>query len=120
MKTFVPNQDAIIEQQLRDADRDRDLKWVTERLEKAEAKLSQLEDDWQNSGGYGSRSSITKCDNEVRLCRLALRGLKQSCHRCDLRWRNISTTVDTLEAEKEAGFDKIDIDRALSMIKSLY
>lgn len=46
--------------------------------------------------------------------------LKQSCHRCDLRWRNISTTVDTLEAEKEAGFDKIDIDRALSMIKSLY
>lgn len=119
-KTFIPNQDAIIEKELRDSDRERDLKWVRERLAKAEEKLGRLENEWQISGGYGSRSAITKTDNEVRLCRLALRGLEQGCHRCDLRWRNISTTADTLKTEKEAGFNKIDIDRALDMIKGLY
>ncbi len=120
MKTFIPNQDAIIDQQLRDSDRERDLKWVTERLEKAEQKLQKLENEWQLLGGYGSRAAITKLDNEVRLCRLALRGLEQGCHRCDLRWRNISATADKLSAEKEAGFEKIDIDRAIDMIKAMY
>lgn len=120
MKTFIPNQDAVIEQQLRDHDHDRDLKWVRERLEKAEEKLAKLEDDWQLSGGYGSRSAITKLDSEVRLCRLALRGLEQGCRRCDLRLRNISAHTDKLEAEKKAGFDRIDIDRAIDLIKSLY
>jgi hypothetical protein len=120
MKTFIPNEDALIEQQLRDHDRDRDLKWVRERLEKAEEKLAKLEDEWQLSGGYGSRSAITKLDSEVRLCRLALRGLEQGCHRCDLRLRNISAHTDKLEAEKKEGFDKIDIDRAIDLIKSLY
>ena len=120
MKKFIPNEDAVIEQQLRDHDHDRDLKWVRERLEKAEEKLAKLEDDWQLSGGYGSRSAITKYDKEARLCRLALRGLEQGCHRCDLRWKNISTTVSTLEEEKKGGFDKIDIDRAIDLIKALY
>lgn len=120
MKTFIPNQDAIITQQLRDHDHDRDLKWVRQRLEKAEEKLVKLEDEWQLSGGYGSRSAITKYDKEARLCRLALRGLEQGCYRCELRWRNISTTVSILEAEKKAGFDRIDIDRAIDLIKSLY
>lgn len=120
MKTFIPNQDAIIEKQLRDEDRERDKKWVRDLLNKAEKKLEQAEYDWQLSGGYGSRSAITKYDNEVRLCRLALRGLEQGCHRCDLRLRNISTYTDKLEAEKKAGFDRIDIDRAIDLIKSLY
>lgn len=120
MKTFIPNQDAIITQQLRDEDQERDKKWVRDLLDKAEKKLEQAEYDWQNSGGYGSRSAITKLDSEVRLCRLALRGLEQGCYRCDLRWRNIRTTVNTLEAEKKGGFDKIDIDRAIDLIKSLY
>ena len=120
MKTFIPNQDAIIEEQLRDEDQERDKKWVRELLDKAEKKLEQAEDNWQNSGGYGSRSAITKYDKEARLCRLALRGLEQGCYRCDLRWRNIRTTVSTLEEEKKGGFDKIDIDRAIDLIKSLY
>ena len=77
MKKFIPNQDAIIEEQLRDEDHKRDLKWVRERLEKAEKKLSELEYEWQSSG-YGSRSAITKLENEVRLCRLALRGSKRA------------------------------------------
>lgn len=119
MKTFIPNQDAIIEEQLRDEDHKRDLKWVRERLEKAEKKLSELEYEWQSSG-YGSRSQMTRLENEVRLCRLALRGLEQGCYRCDLRWRNIRTTAATLEAEKKAGFDKIDIDRAIDLIKAMY
>lgn len=119
MKTFIPNQDAIITQQLRDEDHKRDLKWVRERLEKAEKKLEQLEYEWQSSG-YGSRSAITKLENEVKLCRLALRGLEQGCYRCDLRWRNIGTTVSTLKAEKKGGFEKIDIDRAIDLIKALY
>ena len=120
MKTFIPNQDAIIEEQLHDEDHKRDLKWVRELLDKAEKKLDQAEYDWQSSGGYGTRSSITKYDKEARLCRLALRGLEQGCYRCDLRWRNIRTTVSTLEAEKKAGFDKIDIDRAIDLIKAMY
>lgn len=120
MKKFIPNEDAVIEQQLRDRDHDRDLKWVRDLLEKAEKKLEQAEYDWQSSGGYGSRSAITKFDKEARLCRLALRGLEQGCHRCDLRWRNIRTAVNTLEAEKKGGFDKIDIDRAIDLIKALY
>ena len=119
MKKFIPNQEAIIEEQLRGEDHNRDLKWVTGRLEKAEKKLSELDYEWQSSG-YGSRSAITKLENEVRLCRLALRGLEQGCYRCDLRWRNIRTTVSTLEAEKKAGFDKIDIDRAIDLIKAMY
>ena len=119
MKTFIPNQEAIIEEQLRNDDHNRDLKWVTSRLEKAEKKLSELEYEWQSSG-YGSRSAITKLENEVRLCRLALRGLEQGCRNCDLRWRNIHSTADTLEKEKKAGFDKIDIDRAIGLIKSMY
>jgi methionyl-tRNA formyltransferase len=49
-----------------------------------------------------------------------LRGLEQGCHRCDLRLRNISAHTDKLEAEKKAGFDRIDIDRAIALIKSLY
>lgn len=120
MKRFIPGQEAIIEEQLRNDDHDRDLKWVSERLEKAEKKLAQLEYEWQASGGYGSRSAITKLDNEVRLCRLALRGLEQGCYRCELRWRNISTTAYTLEKEKEAGLEKIDIDRAIGIIRGLY
>lgn len=119
MKKFIPGQDSIIVEQLRDEDHKRDLKWVRERLEKAEKKLSELEYEWQSSG-YGSRSAITKLENEVRLCRLALRGLEQGCYRCDLRWRNIRTTAATLEAEKKAGFDKIDIDRAIDLIKAMY
>ena len=120
MKKFIPNQDAIIEQQLRDEDRERDKKWVRELLDKAEKKLEQAEYDWQSSGGYGSRSAMTKLENEVRLRRLALRGLEQGCYRCDLRWRNIRTTAANLEAEKKAGFDKIDIDRAIDLIKAMY
>lgn len=119
MKKFIPNQDAIIEEQLRDEDHKRDLKWVRERLEKAEKKLSELEYEWQSSG-YGSRSAITKLENEVRLCRLALRGLETGCNRCEMRWRNIHSTADTLEKEKKAGFDKIDIDRAIELIKAMY
>ena len=119
-KVFIPDQDAIIEQQLRDEAQERDEKWVRDLLDKAEKKLEQAEYDWQNSGGYGTRSSITKHDKEARLCRLALRGLEQGCYRCDLRWRNIRNTVSTLEAEKKGGFDKIDIDRAIDLIKSLY
>lgn len=119
-KVFIPDQDAIITQQLRDEDRERDKKWVRELLDKAEKKLEQAEYDWQSSGGYGSRSAITKYDKEARLCRLALRGLEQGCYRCDLRWRNIRNTVSTLEEEKKGGFDKIDIDRAIDLIKSLY
>lgn len=119
MKTFIPNQEAIIEEQLRNEDHNRDLKWVRERLEKAEKKLSELEYEWQNSG-YGSRSAITKLENEARLCRLALRGLETGCRRCELRWRNIHSTADTLEKEKKAGFDKIDIDRAINLIKAMY
>lgn len=119
MKKFIPGQDSIIEEQLRDEDHKRDLKWVRERLEKAEKKLSELEYEWQSSG-YGSRSAITKLENEVRLCRLALRGLETGCHRCEMRWRNIHSTADTLEKEKKAGFDKIDIDRAIGIIKAMY
>ena len=44
MKIFIPNEDAVIEQQLRDHDHDRDLKWVRERLEKAEEKLEIAEE----------------------------------------------------------------------------
>lgn len=119
MKKFIPNEEAVIEAELRADDRERDLKWVRERLEKAEKKLSELEYEWQSSG-YGSRSAITKLENEVRLCRLALRGLEQGCYRCDLRWRNIRTTAATLEAEKKAGFESVDIDRTIDLIKSLY
>ena len=119
MKKFIPGQDSIIEEQLRDEDHKRDLKWVRERLEKAEKKLEQLEYEWQSSG-YGSRSAITKLENEVRLCRLALHGLETGCHRCELRWRNIHSTTDTLENEKKAGFDRIDIDRAIDLIKAMY
>ena len=119
-KTFIPNQEAIIEQELRDSDHARDLRWVRDLLEKTEKKLEKAEYDYQNSGGYGSRATITRYDKEVRLCRLALRGLEQSCYRCDLRWRNIWSFVSLLEAEKKEGFDKIDIDRAIDLIKSLY
>ena len=120
MKKFIPNEEAVIEAELRADDRERDLKWVRERLAQAEKKLDRAEQEWQSSGGYGSRSQMTRLDNEVRLCRLALRGLETGCHRCDLRWRNIRTTTATLETEKKAGFDKIDIDRAIDLIKSLY
>ena len=120
MKKFIPGQDSIIEEQLRDEDHKRDLKWVRERLAQAEKKLDRAEQEWQRSGGYGSRSQMTRLDNEVRLCRLALRGLETGCHRCDMRWRNISSLADTLEAEKRAGFDKMDIDRAIDLIKAMY
>jgi hypothetical protein len=120
MKKFIPNEEAVIEAELRADDRERDLKWVRERLAQAEKKLDRAEQEWQSSGGYGSRSQMTRLENEVRLCRLALRGLEQGCYRCDLRWRNIRTTAATLEDEKRAGFDKIDIDRAIDLIKAMY
>jgi hypothetical protein len=120
MKKFIPNEEAVIEAELRADDRERDLKWVRERLAQAEKKLDRAEQEWQNSGGYGSRSQMTRLENEVRLCRLALRGLETGCHRCDMRWKNISSLVDTLEAEKRAGFDKMDIDRAIDLIKAMY
>ena len=104
MKTVIPNQDAIIEEQLRDEDRERDKKWVRDLLNKAEKKLEQAEYDWQSSGGYGTRSSITKYDKEARLCRLALRGLEQGCHRCDLRWRNIRNHREHSRSRKERRF----------------
>ena len=120
MKKFIPNEEAVIEAELRADDRERDLKWVRERLAQAEKKLDHAEQEWQRSGGYGSRSQMTRLENEVRLCRLALRGLETGCHRCDMRWKNISSLADTLEAEKKAGFESVDIDRVEGMIKSLY
>lgn len=45
MKTFIPNQDAIITQQLRDEDQERDKKWVRDLLDKTEKKLEQAEYD---------------------------------------------------------------------------
>ena len=120
MKKIIPNEEAVIEAELRADDRERDLKWVRERLAQAEKKLDRAEQEWQSSGGYGSRSQMTRLENEVRLCSLALRGLETGCHRCDMRWRNIRTTAATLETEKKAGFDKIDIDRAIDLIKAMY
>ena len=81
MKKFIPNEEAVIEAKLRADDRERDLKWVRERLAQAENKLDRAEQEWQRSGGYGSRSQMTRLDNVVRLCRLALRGLETGCHR---------------------------------------
>ena len=120
MSTFIPNKEAVLDKELRDHDHDRDLAWVRERLDRAKTKMQRLEYEWQNSGGYGSRSAITKCDNEIKLLRLALRGLETGCHRCDMRWRNISHMTDTLKSEKKAGIKTVDIDRAIDMIKSLF
>lgn len=119
MKRPIPGSNAFIEEQLHDEARVRDRKWVTDRLEKAEEKLERIEYDWQSSGGYGSRSAITKLENEIQLCRLALSGLEQGCHRCEIRLRNINSFTKTLKAEKEAGCETVAIDRAVDLINAL-
>lgn len=98
----------------------RDLEFVTKKLEKAEKAYEKAENSWQNSGGYGSRSNITYYHDQIKLCRLALKGLENQCTACTSRRRNAMKMISDLESEKkELGISTISIDRAIDLINTL-
>lgn len=99
---------------------ERDLAFVNEKMEKAQKALDKAENSYQLSGGYGSRSNIIHYQNQVKLCRLALKGLENQCTACTRRRRNAMKMISDLESEKkELGISTISIDRTIDLINTL-
>lgn len=108
-----------VDEELKQEQRDSDLRWVIELRDKAQASYDKAEHEYQNSGGYGSRGSITKYYNQVKLCELAIKGLNHQCQCCSLRLKNGHTFIKQLQEDKKAGFDNIPIERVISMINAM-
>lgn len=99
---------------------ERDLAFVNEKMEKAQKALDKAENSYQLSGGYGSRSNIIHYQDQVKLCRLARKGLECQCSVCSLRRKNAMKMISDLESEKkELGEASIDMDRVISFINAL-
>ena len=111
--------DTGIDDELARDKNNRALEFVTKKLEKAEKAYEKAENSWQNSGGYGSRSNITYYHDQIKLCRLALKGLENQCTACTRRRRNAMKMISDLEAEKKLGEASIDMDRVISFINAL-
>ena len=111
--------DTGIEDKLAQDKYERDLAFVNGKMEKAQKALDKAENSYQLSGGYGSRSNIIHYQDQIKLCRLALKGLENQCTACNRRYRNAMKMISDLEAEKKLGEASIDMDRAISFINAL-
>ena len=112
--------DTGIEDKLAQDKYERDLAFVNGKMEKAQKALDKAENSYQLSGGYGSRSNIVHYQDQVQLCRLALKGLECQCSVCSLRRRNAVKMISDLESEKKAlGISTISIDQAIDLINTL-
>ena len=120
MKVTVIGADQIAEEQLREDKIKRDTEFVLDKLNKERNALDKAEREWQESGGYGTRSPITRHYNQVKLCELALKGLEQTCSYCQRRRNNIKLLCEKLKAESKIGFETISIERAIDIIESIY
>ena len=120
MKVTILGAGTAIEEQLQEERIKKDTEFVLNRLEKERKALDNAEREWQESGGYGTRSPITRHYNQVKLCELALKGLEQTCSYCQRRRNNIKLLCEKLKAESKIGFETISIERAIDIIESLY
>ncbi len=97
-----------------------DLAFVKRELEKAQNHIDKGEEEWQLSGGYGSRSSLNRWYNYERICNLALRAVENQCSRCAKRHKDIYRAMKTLEERENSGKEDISIEDAKRLINSIW
>ena len=98
----------------------RDRQFVIQQLEKAEKNLNKAEQNWQDSGGYGSRAPINRWSDQERLCQIALKAVNSTCEKCTRRNKRIRELIEQLETMQRSGCENISIERALNMLGSVW
>ena len=99
---------------------ERERVFVEKQLEKAEIRLQKAEDNWQNSGGYGSRAPVDRWSDQERLCTIALRAVNSSCEKCTRRNKRIRELIEQIEAMQRSGSGDISLERVKDMLGSVW
>lgn len=108
------------EREMRLENDQRDREFVAVQMEKALKKLEKAEQHWAESEGYGSRSPVYRADDQVRLCRLAEKGVAQSCYTCNKRLKQLNAKIKELMEKEKLCIQQIDIHDVIDMLRSVY
>lgn len=106
--------DKLLEQERIDAQ----IAFAAKMLEKAEIKLEKANKRWDEAEGYGSRTPVYNALDQVRLCRLAVKGAEMTCNRCESRRKNIYIEIEKIKKEQEQGITNISTERILNILRS--
>lgn len=99
--------------------RDERLKMLREMLETEKEKLKISKYNYENNGGFGKRTGVTKHEKQIQLLELAIKGVEYQCSKCNLHLKNAMHFHKVITAEKESGITSIDINRVLDIINAL-
>ena len=99
--------------------RDERLKMLRDMLQTEKEKLAISRYNYDNNGGFGKRTGVTKHEKQIQLIELALKGVEYQCTRCNLHLKNATSYYNAIKEEKENGATSIDINRVLDIINAL-
>ena len=77
------------------------------------------EANYQSAGMPGSLRAMNKWQDLLDVCSMAAESLETECSRCRQRYRNGKLCEQQLKDRKAAGMEKIDIDDAIELIRTV-
>ena len=107
------------EDQFRSEERNRRRELIEKIRSNAQKHYDQNEENYQSAGSPGSYRAMNKWRDLMDVCDMAMESLETECSRCRQRYRNGKIFEQQLKDRKTAGQEKIDIDEAIELIRTV-
>lgn len=119
LKSMAKTESAIMEE-LDKEHKEREKQFVLKELERARRNLEKAEQNWENSGGYGSRAPIYRWSDQERLCTIAMRAVEYQCEMCRKHRERTYEAMKELEKRQKAGDVSISLEEVRGIINALW